>query len=100
MEQVRKYLKRIGERGDDAEFMVFEASNKKKISFHIHILIPGRRFKNNLHVGAFMRSLSMELQKEFGVDPKTNPFFIRVPNDKMENKGSHSPWECLCKLTL
>ena len=103
MQEIREYLEELGhiETGTDLgenkafKYIVLEASNEKKVSYHVHFTVRNRRFKNNLHVGAFVRSMMVRMQDKYGVDPDGNPFFIRVPEDKYKGKGSRSYFEPL-----
>jgi hypothetical protein len=67
------------------EFLVSESSNEKKVSLHFHVIVAGKRFYNNFHCGAFIRQFTVAMQRKYGKDPKTNPFFFRMKEDKIKN---------------
>lgn len=80
MEEIQEFAKELGYLKEEEDrrivFEVTEASNEKKISLHITMIVPNRRFKNNYHFGCFVRSLCRKLVKKYG-EPSKNPFFFK-----------------------
>lgn len=78
-EEIRLLSKKFGyiQDASEIEFLVAEASNEKKFSFHVVQIMKNKRFANLFHVGSFVRSLQIAIQEKYGVDVSKNKFFFR-----------------------
>ena len=70
-------LEIISSKKEQEEFQVLtlNSSNEKKFSKHYLIRIPKRMFRNNYHIGAFMRRLEARILEKEGPQEK-NPFYF------------------------
>lgn len=67
----------------EIEIRTLGSSNAKKYSKHFIIDLKNKMFKNNFHVGAFMRRLEQKILLECG-PPLENKFFFK---DELPSKG-------------
>ena len=75
---IDRELKELGfiKDGETYEKKILESSNTNKYSKHLSIKIPGKMFKNNFHVGAFMRRVESMTWEDYP-SKRANPYYVR-----------------------